>query len=59
MQIFLETERLILRRFTDADLDNLAALDGDPAVMRFLTGGKPTPREVVERGTLPPYPRLL
>ena len=30
------TERLVLRRFTAADVDGLLALDGDPAVMRFL-----------------------
>ena len=47
MQVFLETERLVLRRFTEADADNLFDLDGDPEVMRFLTGGKPTPREVI------------
>jgi RimJ/RimL family protein N-acetyltransferase len=33
--VFLETERLVLRRFTDADLDRLAELDGDPEVMRI------------------------
>lgn len=30
------TERLALRRFTPADASKLLALDGDPAVMRFL-----------------------
>lgn len=53
MEVFLETERLILRRFTAGDVDNLVALDGDPAVMRFLTGGAPTPRAVIERDVLP------
>jgi RimJ/RimL family protein N-acetyltransferase len=53
MQIFLETERLVLRRFTEADVDNLFDLDSDPEVMRFLTGGKPTPREVIRNETLP------
>jgi RimJ/RimL family protein N-acetyltransferase len=32
------TERLALRRFTGADAGNLLSLDGDPLVMRFLTG---------------------
>jgi RimJ/RimL family protein N-acetyltransferase len=32
----LMTERLVLRQFTAADVDGLLALDGDPAVMRFL-----------------------
>jgi len=43
VRVFLETGRLALRRFTEADVDNLVDLDGDPDVMRFLTGGKPTP----------------
>ena len=53
MEVFLETERLVLRRFTEADVDNLFDLDGDPEVMRFLTGGEPTPREVIRDETLP------
>ncbi|MFJ9146934.1 GNAT family N-acetyltransferase [Streptomyces sp. NPDC102270] len=38
--VFLETERLRLRAFAEADLDHLVALDGDPEVMRYLTGGE-------------------
>jgi RimJ/RimL family protein N-acetyltransferase len=53
MQVFLETERLMLRRFTPADVDRLVELDGDPEVMRYLTGGAPTPREAIERDILP------
>jgi RimJ/RimL family protein N-acetyltransferase len=53
MKIHLETERLILRRLTDADVENVFALDSDPAVMRFINGGKPTPREVIETERLP------
>ncbi|HEY0700017.1 MAG TPA: GNAT family N-acetyltransferase [Micromonospora sp.] len=49
----LETERLLLRRFTADDLDNLVELDSDPEVMRFLTGGKPTRRETVRDEVLP------
>ena len=41
MQVFLETERMVLRRFTAADVDHLVDLDSDPEVMRFLTGGRP------------------
>jgi len=52
MQIFLETARLLLRRFTEADVNNLCGLDSDPDVMRFLTG-KPTPRDVIHNETLP------
>jgi RimJ/RimL family protein N-acetyltransferase len=54
VDIFLQTERLVLRRFTEADADNLVALDSDPGVMRFLTGA-PTPREVIEAETLPAF----
>lgn len=50
---YLETERLILRRLTAADVEHLFALDNDPAVMRFINGGKPTPRQVIETEILP------
>jgi RimJ/RimL family protein N-acetyltransferase len=53
MQIFLETARLTLRRFTAADEDNLFELNSDPEVMRFLTGGRPTPRDVVRTRIIP------
>jgi RimJ/RimL family protein N-acetyltransferase len=33
----LVTERLALRQFTAADVDRLLELDGDPAVMRFIS----------------------
>jgi RimJ/RimL family protein N-acetyltransferase len=56
VDVFLETERMVLRRFTEADVDHLVALDGDPGVMRYLTG-QPTPREVIERETLPMFLR--
>ena len=55
MQVFLETERLLLRRFTEADVDNLFDLDSDPEVMRFVNGGTPTPREVIEHDLLPRF----
>jgi RimJ/RimL family protein N-acetyltransferase len=55
MRVLLETERLVLRRFTEADADDLLDLHGDPEVMRFLTGGKPTPREKILSETLPRY----
>src|SRR5215472_14668427 len=53
MHVFQETDRLLLRRLTHADIDNLVELDSDPEVMRFLTNGRSTPREVIERDTLP------
>lgn len=49
MQVFLETERLVLRRFVEADIDLLFSLHNDPEVMRFLTGGEPTSLEEIER----------
>jgi len=55
MQVFLETERLVLRRLTVADVDNLVSLDADPDVMRYVTGGIPTPREEVEKEALPAF----
>lgn len=55
MQILLETERLILRRFTKADSDHLFALDNDPAVMRYINGGTPTPRTVIQNDILPGF----
>ena len=53
MHVYLETERLILRRFTPEDVDLLAEMDSDPEVMRYLTGGTPTPREKIATETLP------
>jgi RimJ/RimL family protein N-acetyltransferase len=49
VRVFLETERLLLRRFAEADVDRLLALHNDLEVMRFINGGKPTSREEVER----------
>ena len=57
MQVFLETERVVLRQFTAADVDLLFDLDSDPEVMRFLTGGIPTPREAIQNDILPKFLR--
>jgi RimJ/RimL family protein N-acetyltransferase len=54
-EILLETERLLLRRFTKEDADNLYDLDSDPDVMRYLSGGTPTPRELIEADILPRF----
>ncbi|RAG86019.1 N-acetyltransferase [Streptacidiphilus pinicola] len=53
MEIYLETERLVLRRFTADDADLLIELDSDPAVMRYLSGGEATAPEVVRDRHLP------
>lgn len=55
MQVFLETDRLILRRFTADDADNLVELDGDPGVMRYITGGRGTSRTEIETDVLPRF----
>ena len=55
MQVFLETPRLVLRRFTLADVDNLVSLNADPDVMRFITGGIPIGRVEIEDELLPAF----
>lgn len=55
MHVFLETERLLLRRLKEADADLLFDLESDPEVMRWLNGGVPTPMDVIERVTLPEF----
>ncbi len=55
MDILLETEPLVLRRFTEADVDNLVELDSDPHVMRFINGGRPTPRDEIENDVPPAF----
>nr|WP_237492752.1 GNAT family N-acetyltransferase [Streptomyces sp. YIM 132580] len=53
---FLETDRLVLRPFTNADAPHLLALDNDPEVMRYINGGRPTTAGSIRERTLP---RLL
>lgn len=55
MPALLETERVTLRRFTEADADHLVDLDGDPDVMRYLSGGVPTPPAAIENAILPAF----
>ena len=55
MEVFLETERLVLRRFTLDDVDLLFELDADPQVTWFVTGGVPTARAEVEGEVLPAF----
>ena len=52
MDILVETDRLVLRRFTEGDLELLVELDSDPDVMRHLTG-RPTSRKRVAGKMLP------
>jgi RimJ/RimL family protein N-acetyltransferase len=53
MHVYLETDRLVLRRITPDDLDDIEALDADPAVMQYITGGLPTPRDELRDDYLP------
>jgi RimJ/RimL family protein N-acetyltransferase len=53
VRIVLETPRLVLREFTEDDVDNLFELNSDPEVMRYLTGGRPTPREEIRDQIIP------
>jgi RimJ/RimL family protein N-acetyltransferase len=55
VEVFLETQRLLLRRFSMADADNLVSLDADPDVMRFVNGGIPTCRDEIEHEVLPAF----
>jgi RimJ/RimL family protein N-acetyltransferase len=48
----LRTRRLLLRRAQADDLDDIAALHGDPDVMRFIDDGRPVAREVVRERDL-------
>ena len=54
-EVFLETPRLWLRRFTADDADLLVTLDADPDVMFFINAGLPTPRAEVEEDILPAF----
>lgn len=56
MAEYLETDRLLLRHFTENDAELLVELDSDSEVMRYLSGGVPTPPERIHREVLP---RLL
>ncbi len=42
------TERLICAPLGESDIDDLVALNADPAVMRHINGGKPTDRREAE-----------
>jgi RimJ/RimL family protein N-acetyltransferase len=59
--VVLETERLVLRRFTEEDAEALLWLDSDPEVLRYV-GRKPLPdvesyREHIRCRFLPYYDR--
>jgi len=49
MKTFLESKRIYLREFSTADEEELLDLDSDPEVMKYLTNGKPSSREGIQR----------
>ena len=51
----LATARVDLRRFTADDTELLVELDNDAAVMRYINGGLPVPREEIVDETLPAF----
>ena len=53
MDTYVETVRMTLRRFTEADVDDLVALHGHPDVMRRIDNGRPVPRTAVVQQQLP------
>ena len=56
MKLFLETERLILRQFTEVDGDHLFELDSDPEVVRFTPQADRLPDyDVIQSQTLPGF----
>jgi RimJ/RimL family protein N-acetyltransferase len=55
IHIILETPRLALRQLAEDDVDNLFGLNSDPEVMRYITGGRPTPREEIRDQIIPFY----
>ena len=58
MHVFLETDRIVLRRLTEADAELLCQLDSDPEVLRHINGGTPTPLEVIRGEILPEWLRF-
>lgn len=64
MTVFLDTDRLSLRRFTANDVDDLYALDGDPDVIRWTNlDGKRAPyafyRDILLPRNLAYYERYI
>jgi RimJ/RimL family protein N-acetyltransferase len=45
----IETDRLLLRRWREEDLDSYARICADPEVMRYTRAGTPLTREQTEQ----------
>ncbi|WP_325050523.1 GNAT family N-acetyltransferase [Pseudoalteromonas sp. T1lg75] len=54
-----DSERLSYRQMTLDDGDLLFELDQDPAVMRYINGGKPSTREDIDNIALPRLSKYL
>ena len=52
MTVRLTTARMALRPIVETDLEALLELDSDPEVMRYLTGGVPSPRSYYVDGAM-------
>ncbi len=48
--IFLETDRIVLKELEPEDLHLFADLDSDPVVMTYLNGGRPSTPEEIRAG---------
>jgi RimJ/RimL family protein N-acetyltransferase len=60
MQVLLETPRLLLRRLTEADADDLFVMDSDPEVIRYAgprLADRDAYRRRIREGFLPYYDR--
>ncbi|MFJ8076334.1 GNAT family N-acetyltransferase [Streptomyces sp. NPDC096176] len=55
MHVFLETDRLTLRAFTNADAGHVRCVVDDPEVMRCINGGRPSSEGEVEGEMLPRF----
>ena len=44
VDVFVESDRLVLRRFTRDDLESIVELDSDPEVKRYIDNGAPVDR---------------
>ncbi|MGV9859900.1 GNAT family N-acetyltransferase [Gordonia sp. NPDC003425] len=51
--MIVETRRMRLRPVDLRDVDDLVYLDSDPAVMRFVNGGEPTPLSEIAEWVVP------
>ncbi|MDX6243317.1 MAG: hypothetical protein QOE76_1040, partial [Frankiales bacterium] len=51
--VFLQSDRLLLGRFTPDDVDLLVELDSDSEVMHYITGGRATSRVEIVNDVLP------